>query len=116
VTIYLGLRYPRVYGKLAVVSPSVWWDNRRILRDVASFGPNPRARIWLDMGTDEGANAAADARRLRDALVSKGWKLDADLKYFEAQGAKHTESAWAERVDPMLRFLFGEHTDQYHPR
>jgi predicted alpha/beta superfamily hydrolase len=112
VTMYLGLRYPQVYGKLAVVSPSVWWDSRRILRDVASFGPNPHARIWLDMGTDEGANAAADARRLRDVLVSKGWKLDADLKYFEAQGAKHTETAWAERVDPLLRFLFGQYRER----
>src|ERR1044071_8438059 len=107
VTMYLGLRYPRVFGKLAVVSPSVWWDNRRILGDVAAVGLKQRhARIWLDMGTDEGANAAADARSLRDALVAKGWKIDADLKYFEARGAKHTESAWAARVDPMLRFLF----------
>ncbi|HYY97970.1 MAG TPA: alpha/beta hydrolase-fold protein, partial [Pyrinomonadaceae bacterium] len=108
VTMYLGLRRPQVYGKLAVVSPSVWWDGRRILRDVASFGSKERARIWLDMGTDEGANAAADARRLRDALVSKGWRLDSDLKYFEAQGARHTEADWALRVDPMLRFLFGQ--------
>jgi len=106
VTMYLGLHYPGVFGKLAVVSPSVWWDNRRILGDVAAFGSKQHARIWLDMGTDEGKNAAADARSLRDALVSKGWKIDADLKYFEAVGAKHTESAWAERVDPMLRFLF----------
>jgi predicted alpha/beta superfamily hydrolase len=106
VTMYLGLHYPNVFGKLAVVSPSVWWDNRRILGDVASFGSNRHARIWLDMGTDEGANAAADARTLRDALVSKGWHLDSDLKYFEAQGAKHSETAWAQRVDPILRFLF----------
>ncbi len=108
VTMYLGLRYPQVYGKLAVVSPSVWWDGRRILADVASFGSKERARIWLDMGTDEGLNAAADARRLRDALVSKGWRLDSDLKYFEAEGARHTEADWALRVNPMLRFLFGQ--------
>jgi predicted alpha/beta superfamily hydrolase len=106
VTIYLGLRYPLVFGKLAVMSPSVWWDGYRILGEVESFGPHPRARIWLDMGTDEGANAAKGARRLRDALVSKGWRVGADLKYFEAQGARHTESAWAQRVDPILRFLF----------
>jgi hypothetical protein len=35
-----------------------------------------------------------------------GWGLGRDLSYFEAQGAKHTEAAWAERVEPMLRFLF----------
>jgi predicted alpha/beta superfamily hydrolase len=106
VTMYLGLNYPDVFGKLAVVSPSVWWDNRRILGDVAAFRATQHARIWLDMGTDEGANAAAEARSLRDALVSKGWRLGSDLKYFEAQGAKHTEAAWALRVEPILRFLF----------
>ena len=106
VTMYLGLRYPEVFGKLAVVSPSVWWDGRRILREVGAFGGERRARIWLDMGTGEGARAAPDARRLRDALVSKGWRVDADLKYFEAHGARHTEAAWAARVEPILRFLF----------
>jgi predicted alpha/beta superfamily hydrolase len=106
VTMYLGLRYPRVFGKLAVVSPSVWWDGRRILSDVAALASGTHARIWLDMGTGEGANATADARMLRDALVSKGWGPGRDLRYFEAVGAKHTEAAWAQRVDPILRFLF----------
>ena len=106
VTLYLGLRYPAVFGKLAVISPSVWWDDRRILRDVEALQSKSRARVWLDMGTDEGANATSDARLLRDALVGKGWHLDQDLKYFEAAGAKHSEAAWAERVEPVLRFLF----------
>jgi predicted alpha/beta superfamily hydrolase len=106
VTMYLGLRYPNVFGKLAVISPSVWWDNRRIVADVAALGPKMHARIWLDMGTDESANATSDARMLRDALVSKGWRVGRDLRYFEAEGAKHSEIAWALRVDPMLRFLF----------
>ena len=106
VTMYLGLFYPHVFGKLAVVSPSVWWDGRRIIGDVSALASDERARIWLDMGTAEGANATADARLLRDALVSRGWGLGRDLSYFEAQGAGHTESAWAKRVDPILRFLF----------
>jgi predicted alpha/beta superfamily hydrolase len=106
VTMYLGLRYPEVFGKLAVVSPSVWWDRRRIVSDVKALASKTQARVWLDMGTDEGPNAIGDARRLRDALVSKGWSLGGDLSYFEAQGAKHSEAAWALRVDPMLRFLF----------
>jgi predicted alpha/beta superfamily hydrolase len=106
VTMYLGLRYPAVFGKLAVVSPSVWWDDYKILGEVNSLKSSKHARIWLDIGTDEGENAAADVRRLRDALVAKGWTLDNDLKYLEAAGAKHSETAWAERVEPMLKFLF----------
>jgi predicted alpha/beta superfamily hydrolase len=106
VTLYLGLRYPAVFGKLAVISPSVWWDEHRIVREVESLQSKPHTRVWLDMGTDEGANATSDARLLRDALVGKGWHLDEDLKYFEAAGAKHSELAWAERVEPVLRFLF----------
>ncbi len=106
VTMYLGLRFPQVFGKLAVVSPSVWWDGRRILADVKALASKPRARVWLDMGTDEGANAVGDARLLRDALVAQGWNLGGDLNYFEAQGGKHSEAAWALRVEPILRFLF----------
>lgn len=106
VTTYLGLRHPGVFGKLAVISPSVWWDGRRILRDVAALKSRTGARIWLDMGTEEGPRAINDARLLRDALLAKGWSLDNDLRYHEAQGANHSEVAWAQRVEPMLRFLY----------
>ncbi len=106
VTAYLGLRHPDVFGKLAVVSPSVWWDGRHILGDVAALQPKTRARIWLDMGTEEGARAIDDARLLRDALLAKGWHLDRDLHYHEAHGARHTEAAWAQRVEPILRYLY----------
>ena len=31
VTLYLGLRYAQYFGKLAVLSPSVWWNHKSIL-------------------------------------------------------------------------------------
>ena len=37
VTLYLGLRYPAVFSRLAVMSPSVWWRKRTILRTVAAL-------------------------------------------------------------------------------
>ena len=111
VSLYLGLKYPQVFGKLAVVSPSVWWDNKKIVRDVQALDKRPHTRIWLDIGTKEGDTPAAatkDTRTLRDALLAKGWKENADLKYFEAEGAEHNEKAWSERVGPMLKFLYGK--------
>ena len=106
VTMHLGLRYPQVFGKLLVMSPSVWWDRGAILREVALLRVKPSTRIWLDMGTKEGHVLLAQARMLRDALIAQGWRLKADLHYHEARGARHTESAWAKRVGPALKFLY----------
>lgn len=112
VSLHLALTYPQTFGRVAVVSPSVWWDNKVILREVEALTKAPTLRIWLDIGTKEGGNAASnevttkDARLLRDALLAKGWKQGVNLKYFEAEGAEHNERAWAGRVGPMLRFLF----------
>jgi predicted alpha/beta superfamily hydrolase len=39
VSLEAGLLYPRVFGRLAVLSPSVWWDNRSIL---GWYGPTNR--------------------------------------------------------------------------
>jgi predicted alpha/beta superfamily hydrolase len=107
VSMYLGLRHADVFGRLAVMSPSVWWGNRAILRYVAKAVPKPDTRIWLDMGI-------ADARRLRAALVKAGWREDVDLAYWERQGGTHSEAAWADRVDEMLQFLYPGEFGEFH--
>ena len=109
VSMYLGLKYPAVFDRLAVMSPSVWWDDKRILKDIAAAPSRTPARIWVDIGTDEGDNPeahVAHARMLRDALIAKGWKLDGDLAYFEDAGAKHSEGPWAQRFGRVLEFLY----------
>jgi predicted alpha/beta superfamily hydrolase len=106
VTLHLGLQHPSVFSRLAVMSPSIWWRNRIILKTVAEIVKKPGLSIWLDMGTRESTRGIADAQLLRDGLVKKGWQLGEDLAYCEAEGAEHTESAWAERAGPMLSFLF----------
>jgi len=106
VALSLGLQHPEVFGRLAIHSPSVFWDDEAILRQVQVAERSPGQRIWLDIGTKESVDAHLRARRLRSALVGRGWREPRDLKYVEARGARHEERAWAERVAPMLRFLF----------
>ena len=106
VTLYLGMRYPDVYGKLAVFSPSVWWRDRVILKYVERIPQKTGQRIWLDIGTNEGRRAMPDVRALKRMLVKKGWRPGKDLEYREIEGGQHSEYAWAERVAPMLKFLF----------
>jgi predicted alpha/beta superfamily hydrolase len=105
-TMHLGLRYPTAFGKLAVLSPSVWWDDRAILREVEAIAGKRAQRIWLDAGVREGERVIGDSRLLRDALIAKGWALGEDLQYFEAEDGEHNERSWGARVGPMLEFLF----------
>jgi predicted alpha/beta superfamily hydrolase len=111
VTLYIGLRHPELFGKLAIMSPSVWWNRGVILRMIRDMPiPEPRPLLWVDIGTAEGHQPnriLRDARNLREVLRRKGWKEGEDLAYVEEQGALHNEAAWSLRMPRMLRFLFG---------
>jgi predicted alpha/beta superfamily hydrolase len=103
---HLGVRHSNVFTRIAALSPSVWWDKRVIVREVTELPGKLPLKIWLDAGTQEGEEVIADARALRDALITKGWVAGQDLAYMEAEGAQHNEASWAARIDSVLRFLF----------
>jgi predicted alpha/beta superfamily hydrolase len=106
VSLYLGLTHSSIFGKIAALSPSVWWNHQVIHRFVRSLDVRPRPRIWLDIGTREGPRIVRDVERFRDVLINKGWRLGPDLHYQRVDGAEHNEAAWAQRVRPFLQFLY----------
>ena len=106
ISLYLGWEHPEVFGRLAVMSPSLWWDHRSIFSVINQSGPKPELKIWLDMGTAEGGRHVRDADMLDQMLVKRGWRSGVDLAYVKAEGAVHDEQAWAERFGDVLRFLF----------
>ena len=87
---YLGLRYPDIFGRLAVMSPSVWWNQRSILGFVAEARPKPNPRIWLDIGTAEGMRHVRDTELLQRRLIQQGWKPGVDLELMEVEGGACT--------------------------
>jgi predicted alpha/beta superfamily hydrolase len=105
-TLHLGLKHADSYGGLAVMSPSVWWDNRIIFDDVERFDGRNRPRIWLDMGGREGAEGLVNARLLRDRLIASGWRIGDNFRYLEDRRADHSERSWAKRAPAVLEFLF----------
>ncbi len=103
ISLWIGLKRADVFGKLAVLSPSVWWDEKAILKAISRKLP---LKLWVDIGTTEGDTALPDTRLLRDALKEKGWKEGTDLAYHEFEGAGHNEASWAARFGQVLLFLF----------
>jgi len=110
VSLWLGLEFPGTFGLIGVVSPAAWWADGDLARRVTA-APDAGLRIWLDVGTREGAEAAGqerwvrDARALNAALLARGYREGIDLHYEEVEGAGHSETAWAARVDRILEFL-----------
>jgi predicted alpha/beta superfamily hydrolase len=108
-TLTLGLDSPRIFGKLAALSPSVWWDHGWILKRLARYHRTSHSRIWLDIGTQEGDKpfgSVRDVRLLKAMLVSNGWREGRSLSYLEDPGGTQSEASRAARVPRMLAFLY----------
>lgn len=106
VSLYFGLKYPQLFGKIAALSPSVWWNQRMIHRFAAAAPVQPRPSIWLDIGTKEGPRIVQDVEQFRDVLLNKGWRENQDLHYERVEGGEHSETAWSQRIGRVLEFLY----------
>lgn len=119
ISLYGFLQYPDVFGLCAALSPSVWLGGRNLFETIRTRSQNV-GRLYIDVGTREAQSfdyhdeavpetAASvrfrdSARRLRDALQVVGYN---NLCYVEAEGAYHSEAAWAHRFPDTVRFLLG---------
>jgi enterochelin esterase-like enzyme len=108
VTLYLGLRHAEHFGKLAVLSPSVWWNNKSILGYLNERAPEiwDRPRLWLDVGDKEGRRTVQDVEALNRRLKANHWQAGETLHFEKIHDGTHDEASWARRIRPMLKFLF----------
>jgi predicted alpha/beta superfamily hydrolase len=104
ITLYAYLRDPSVFGFIGALSPSLWFAGRSIFSALAESVHVP-GRIHLDIGAREGTVALDDARRMRDALVAKGYALGRELHWVEDPKGRHNEVDWGRRLGDALPFL-----------
>lgn len=113
VTLYIAAFYPDVFGKLFVLSPSVWWNRRSILRAIRrpgifggifsrSNGLRADVDVWLSIGLREGHQAVNDARRLRETLTKMRRGDVSRMRYFEDPDGAHNEASWARQLKRAL--------------
>ncbi len=107
VTLHLGLTRPRDFGRLAVVSPSLWWDGELMVKRVEGLEKKLPLKVWLDMGTAEGPTLVPLLERTFAAFQRHGWREGRDVAMYVDQGAVHNEDAWARRFGMILLYLFG---------
>lgn len=122
IALYGFLRETAVFGLAGIMSPSLWFAGGAIF-DWIEATPYHSGKIYLDVGTRElGEDPSlgffkraaasrryyASVRRLKRTLVGKGYRPVRDIMHVEDTGAGHSESYWARRLGPALRFLLTE--------
>ena len=107
ISLYGFFRSGGAFGFAGVLSPSLWFADEAIFGVVGSAPPVP-GRIYLDIGSLEGLEHVARARRMRDLLRAKGYRIGRDLKWLESRCGRHDEASWGRRFARALPFLLGQ--------
>jgi len=100
-SVYIAQKRPEVFSKAGGVSSSFWWNDGVFLKNVPARQP---VKFYLDAGT--GGDGLEDTRKMRDAMLAKGYRLNQDLYYHEAEGGIHNEKSWAARAHLPLTWFF----------
>ncbi len=110
ISAWAGVHHGQVFGNIGAMSPSTWWDDRMLLREVAmlrSLEARPR-RIYVDSGDGgEGRDDVDNTAMLAQAIRAAGYRDEIDLRYVVQRGAVHNEVYWAQRLPGALAFLLG---------
>lgn len=104
ISLYAFFRHPEVFGFAGVLSPSLWVTEAATF-DFIERAPFFPGKLYLDVGTREGARHVFGAQRMRDLLEAKGYRQGRDLLWVEDEIGHHHEAAWARRFQTALPFL-----------
>lgn len=110
ISFYIARAYPERFQKVAMMSPTVYWANHQILKDVSSFPQG--LKLWVDIGTEEGRDPDTEetvesTQAFVHALETRGYQQPIDLGFYIEYLVGHDEHAWANRVERPLRYLLG---------
>jgi enterochelin esterase-like enzyme len=102
-TLWTAILFPGFFGRLIVMSPSLWWDRRVVLRHLRRHEIDPLPRIWLDAGRKEGAAVTRDARELHRLLRRQSRTA---VRHVEDPRGDHSEASWGRRLPEALEWLW----------
>jgi len=95
--------YPEIFSMAGCISTSFYFNDEKILKMLDEFkGEKKPVKFYIDHGED----GLIRGQKVFCKLTQLGYVVGADLDYFYAPGAEHSETAWAERLARPLLFFF----------
>ncbi|MFP5393794.1 MAG: alpha/beta hydrolase, partial [Gammaproteobacteria bacterium] len=98
-------RYPEVFGKAGVLSPSYWVNDAKMFSYVTEKPAAKDARIYLLMGANEGDSMVPDVQRMYAHLLKSGHPA-ANVTLKIVPGGNHNEALWRGQLREVLLWMF----------
>lgn len=103
VSFYAVLKYPEVFGKAGVFSPSFWFTND--IYDLMEKSPETKARIYFLCGDNESEDMVPDLNKM-DRLLDRNRCYCLKLtKKVIIKGGQHNEKLWKEGFENAYLWL-----------
>ncbi|WP_298223333.1 alpha/beta hydrolase-fold protein [Flavobacterium sp.] len=106
VSIFSGLMYPEVYGKLMIFSPSLWVVPKMDFTHI-DFSEPSDTKIYLYAGGDESATMIEHVKKFKKRMIENEFvssKMKIKLS-INMQG-KHNETYWSDEFPKAIEWLF----------
>ncbi len=106
VSIFSGLMYPEVYGKLMIFSPSLWVVPK--LNIPSDFDESYQdTKIYLYAGGDESATMIEHVKKFKKNMVKSEFVSDKmKINLSINMEGKHNESYWSDEFPKAIEWLF----------
>jgi predicted alpha/beta superfamily hydrolase len=101
---YALLRYPQVFGKAAIFSPSYWFSDEVYAQTKAHPWP-VGTRTWFYVGGHESDETVPDVERMLALLAAQPHAVG-DIRLHVEPAAEHNERAWRAEFPRAVAWLF----------
>lgn len=105
---YFGaMKYPDIFGKAAVMSPSFWLCRDELTNYVENYDGNiNNSKMYFICGDTEGdSDIIPDMEAKFNETLAKGLK-NANVELEIVEGGKHNEASWASQIARVYKFLY----------
>lgn len=103
---WLAWTHPETFGMAGCMSPSLWWDNKLLLRKMANEKySKSKSRYWIMSSDVYSPDMWIEARQAAHLLKENGWKEDQNLAYTHVYGGLHDIPSCNSQMRNMLYFF-----------
>jgi alpha-glucosidase len=103
IAFYAGLRFSHVFGKVGVLSPSLWHDSK--WHEWAASPSQPLSQMYVCASRTEMSSMAKTMQEVYWGLKNGGFS-DEQIRVVLRNRGTHSEAFWAREFKPMYEWLF----------